>query len=204
MKLYEFPPSPNCRKVSALIHHLGLEVERQTVNLMEGQQREPAFLALNPNGMVPVLETPEGALWESNAILIYLAEKAGSELWPRGQAAVDVNRWLAWQLAHFGPACATMLRERVLKPMMGMEADEAKAVEGLESFRRQAAVLEAQLGKHAFVAGDALTLADFALGAPLGYAQPAGLPLADYPKISAWLGRLDALPAWRDTAPRLS
>ena len=98
MKLYVFPPSPRALKVRALVRHLNLEVEECLVDLFKGEQRAPAYAALNPNMRMPVLEDGDYVLWESNAILQYLAaQKPESGLWPsdiRGQA--DVSRWLNW------------------------------------------------------------------------------------------------------------
>src|SRR5262249_44646614 len=73
VKLYHFPSSPNCLKVRAVAYELGLELELATVNIFRGESRSPAFEALNPNGLVPVLIDGDFVLWESNAILTYLA-----------------------------------------------------------------------------------------------------------------------------------
>jgi len=76
MKLYSNPYSPNCRKVHGVIAQIGSEVEMQTVNLQEGEQRRPELLELNPNGKVPVLVDGDTTLWESNSIGCYVAGKA--------------------------------------------------------------------------------------------------------------------------------
>ncbi len=105
MKLHVFPPSPRALKVLALARHLNYDFEIVLVDLFKGEQRAPGYAALNPNMRMPVLEDGDYKLWESNAILQYLAaKKPESGLWPadiRGQA--DVARWCNWESAHWSP-----------------------------------------------------------------------------------------------------
>src|SRR4051794_30609766 len=83
MKLYFHPLSSNARRARLVVHHLGLAVEEELVDLTQGAQRRPAYLALNPNGKVPTLVDGDLKLWESYAIMIYLCEKHGRrELYP--------------------------------------------------------------------------------------------------------------------------
>src|SRR5262249_12957504 len=111
MKLYATPPSPRAFKVVAVAHHLGLEPEMVFVDLLNGDHMKPEFAALNPNRKMPVLEDDGFVLWESNAIMQYLAsKKPASGLWPtdpRHQA--DVSRWQCWDLAHWERACGTLV-----------------------------------------------------------------------------------------------
>ena len=115
MKLYDFPFSPNCRKVRAVAYELGVALEFVRVELLSSRESHtPAFLAINPNGRVPVLDDDGFLLWESTAIQRYLA--AGTALLPTARrAAADVDRWLAWQLAHLGPAMSKVGYERIVK-----------------------------------------------------------------------------------------
>ena len=121
MKLFVFPPSPRATKVLALANHLDLNYEICLVDLLKGDQFKPEFVALNPNKKMPVLEDDGFVLWESNAILQYLAmKKPQAGLWPadgRGQA--DVLRWMFWEASHWFPACAILVFERVLKKLTG-------------------------------------------------------------------------------------
>src|SRR3954470_23409904 len=101
MKLYYFE-TPNGRKPCAVAKYLGLSVDFVRVDLAKGEQRLPQYLASNPNGKIPVLEDGEVKLWESPAIMCYLAHKAGSELWPKDDLLkIDLIRWLNWDTAHF-------------------------------------------------------------------------------------------------------
>jgi glutathione S-transferase len=199
--LHVFPPSPRSFKVLAGADHLGIDCDIRIVDLTKGEQRTPQFLALNPNARVPVLEEDGFALWESNAILQYLADIEGDgALLPndaRGRA--DVTRWQCWDMGHWDPACATLIFERVVKQIFGGgDPDAGECARGEERFHRCAAVLDRHLGGHRFITGEALTVADFSIGAPLNLALPARLPLDAYPEIVRWHAELAELPAWRN------
>jgi glutathione S-transferase len=200
--LHVFPLSPRAFKVMALAEHLGLEHRLRIVDLTKGEQNTPEFTALNPNQRMPVMEDDGFVLWESNAILQYLASKKPSNgLMPtdlRGRA--DVTRWQCWDLAHWDPACATFIFERLVKKLFAMgEADPAEIKKGEERFHRCAKVLDAQLTGRRFITGDTVTVADFSIGAPLNVAKVAGLPLAAYKQITRFHAELCELPAWRKT-----
>jgi glutathione S-transferase len=191
MKLYDFPFSPNCRKVRAAAYELDIELEHVHVDILKGGSRTPAFLAKNPNGRVPVLEDGDFILWESIAIMRYLAAKKGGALVPtqvREQAEMD--RWMAWQLAHLSPAISKVGYERVVKKLTGAGAPDQAAIEaGTADFVKLCEVQEVSLGSKEYVAGR-LSLADFALAAHYSVAQISGLEIAPYPRLSAWFGRM--------------
>jgi len=200
MRLHVFPPSPRATKVIALVNHLGLECELRVVDLFKGEQAAPAFVALNPNKRMPVLEDDGFVLWESNAILHYLAsKKPRSGLWPAdAKTQADVLRWLSWEGAHWTPACGTIIFERVVKKLAGLgDPDSAEVARGETEFHKFAPVLNAHLKGRKWLLGNDLTIADFAVGAPLAMAEPARLPLANYPEIPRWYASLAALPGWK-------
>ena len=202
LNLYIFPPSPRAFKVIALANHLGLDYNKRIVDLSKGEQRTPEFTALNPNQRMPVMEEDGFVLWESNAILQYLADKKPeSGLLPsdtRGRA--DITRWQCWDLANWDPACAIMIFERLVKKLLKIgEPDPSELAKGEERFHRAAAVLDAHLKGRTYVSGDRLTVADFSLGAPLNVAVPAQIPLANYAQIKRWHAGLMELPAWRQS-----
>jgi glutathione S-transferase len=204
MKLYGFPPSPNTWKVRAVAAHLGLRPEFEFVDLTRGQSRTAEFLALNPTGRTPVLVDGDFTLWESNAIMQYLASRAPNALWPNeARIRADIMRWQSWQLAHWSKeGCEPLLFERLVKKIMNLGApDPAVVAKGTENFNREARVLDAQLAKQSYLVGKEPTLADFSVAAPLFHAQAAEMPLAPYPHIRDWFERVSALPAWRETAP---
>jgi len=184
--------------------HLELPVEFIHVALEKGEHRTPEFRAMNPNAKVPVLVDGERVLWESNAIMCYLAEKAGSDLWPRDERRIEVLRWLMWDATEFAPAAGTFYFEHIIKPrFLRSEADPAEIARVTPAFERYAAVLEAHLKGRQYLVGNALTVADFAVGITLPYAEKAQLPLEGFPEIRRWHGRLEQLPAWREPFPQL-
>ena len=205
MKLYGFPPSPNTRKVQAVAAHMDIPLEFQLVDITKGQSRTPEFLAINPNGRTPVLVDGDFTLWESNAIMQYIAGKKPNTMWPEGaRVRADIARWQFWQVAHWSDGCAGFLFENLVKKLLGMgETDMAVLNKAEAAFHRDAAILDAHLAKHQFLATGALTLADFAVASFLHYAVAAKLPWDRYNNVQAWYARIEALPAWRDTKPTM-
>ena len=133
MKLYGFAPSPNTWKVRALAAHLGIPLEYEHVDLTKGGSRTPAYLAINPTGRTPALVDGDLQLWESNAILQYLASQKPNSLWPNdARAQADIGRWQSWQLAHFSKeGCEPLLFQRLVKQLLNMGApDEAVVAKG--------------------------------------------------------------------------
>jgi len=204
MKLYFHPLSGNSRRVLLVATHLDVPLERVVVDLAKGEQRDAPHLSRNPNGRVPVLEDGGFVLWESRAIMQYLAETTpGQTLLPtdaRGRA--DVSRWLFWCAAHMSPAATILVLEHVVKAVTGRgPADPAEVARGEALVAQYAPVLDAHLAGKTWVAQDRLTLADFSLAASFALAGPARLPIADYANLRAWLGRVQELDAWKRTAP---
>ncbi|MFS2034873.1 glutathione S-transferase family protein [Polaromonas sp. CT11-55] len=203
MKLY-YSDTLNPRKACAVARHLKLPVEFIHVALEKGEHRTPQFCAMNPNAKVPVLVDGELVLWESNAIMCHLAEKAGSDLWPRDERRIEVLRWLMWDATEFAPAASTFYFEHIIKPrFLRSEADPAEIARVTPDFERYASVLEAHLKGRDYLVGNALTVADFAVGITLPYAGKTGLPLQAFPEIRRWHAQLDELPAWREPFPAL-
>jgi glutathione S-transferase len=203
IELYVFPPSPRAFKVMALANHLGLDWTPHIIDLPKGEQKTPQYEAINPNMRMPTLKDGGYVLWESNAILQYLAaKKPESGLLPRDERGrLDVTRWQFWDLAHWDPTCAIFAFEYVVKPFVlrAGEPDMAAIAKGTEAFHRAAKVLDGQLKGKKFVTGDTLTVADFSLGAPMKLADMAHYPLAPYGEIKRWYATLSALPAWQKT-----
>lgn len=206
MKLYTFPPSPNSRKVSAVAAHLGIALEIVPVDLTKGEQRDPKFLAINPNGMIPTLVDGDFVLSESNAIMLYLVEtKPGNALWAAdARSRADIARWLFWDQGHWMSACGTLLFENFVKSLLKMGApDPAVVKHGEEKFAKFGAVLESHLAKNDYLACGRFTLADIAVGCYFGYAEAGRFPMASFAAVKRWLARLDAIPAWQSTAPQM-
>ncbi len=201
MKLHYFE-TINGRKACVAAKHVNAPVEFVRVNLAKGEQSTPAFLALNPMGRVPVLETPTGTMWESNAIMGYLARQSGSDLFPTDDRLIDVVRWMTWSSEHFNRYTSRVYFENLVKQQFGIGPADAAMVEEANGYiRKYGAILNDHLNGRRYVVGDSLTIADFAVGAALPYAAPAKIPLEGFTEIARWGDRLNELGAWRDPFP---
>jgi glutathione S-transferase len=203
MKIHAIPASHNCRRVLATANHLGLDFELVVPDMAAGALKEPSYLALNPNGKVPTLEDGDFKLWESNAIMQYLASQKPNDLWPENaRTRADIARWQFWEANHISRGTGPLAFERVFKPMfLKKEADEAEVEKALATFNQFAPVLNGRLEGRDFLLGD-LTLADFSVAADFTYAGPGRFPLDDYPHIQRWLAKLDGVDAWKKSAPQ--
>lgn len=207
MKLYGFPPSPNTWQVRALASYLGVPLEFEFVDLTKGGSQAPAFLAINPTARTPALVDGDFKLWETMAIMQYIAGKKPNALWPNDpRTRADITRWQSWNLAHWNrDVWAPVLFERLVKKFLNLGApDQAAIAKGVVAYEKEAKMLDAHLTKQKYLVGDALTIADFAVAAPLFYAKEAELPLAPYSHVRGWFERVSALPCWRETAPQMA
>lgn len=197
MQLY-FAKTMNSWKTCAVARHLALDIDFVRVDLKTGAQRAPDFLAINPNGKVPALVDGDLRLWESNAIMCHLAIKAGSGLWPDDGGQVEVIRWLSWAADHYCRFTGELYFEHVIRAEFGLGNPDPEAVaEATQYALRYGAILDRHLTGRAYLLGDALTIADFAVATTLPYAEQARIPLDGFPAVRAWHDRLMALPAWR-------
>lgn len=204
--LYTNPYSNNARKVHALLAEpevaAALTVERRLVKLLTSETRSPAFLAINPNGQVPTLVVDGAPLFESNAICVELARRAASPLWPDAPDAQSrCLQWMFWQLARLDRPCGAIVVQRVLVPMRGGAPDEALIERELPAVRGAFAVLDGHLAERGFMVGDRFTVADLAIAGSLTYARAGRLPVDEYRHLAAWWSRVEARPAWKDSAP---
>lgn len=199
LRIHAFPPSPRAFKVLSVAAHLGVPYEFVLCDLTKGDQKSAAHTALNPNQKMPALEDGDFALWESNAIIQYLASKKPGALLPLDeQARADVARWMFWESTTWDPAAAILAFENFVKGAFGLGGpDPARVAEGEQKFGIAARILDAHLKGREYVAGDKLSLADFSLAAALTLTEPAKLPLAPYAEIKRWGATMAALPAWK-------
>jgi len=205
MRLYHHPMSSNARRAVMTAIHLGLPLELAVVDLMHPDDRR-RLAELNPNGKVPVLADGDFLLWESCAIMQYLAEQVpGQTLYPQaGKARADVNRWLFWGAQHFAPAISVLTWERAWKGMTGNGGpDPLEVARGERELAECAVVLDAHLAGRQWLCGDSVSLAEFAVAAPLMYSEAVQLPLAQYANLQAWYQRVQQLPAWQQTQVEL-
>lgn len=210
MKLYTTDLSPNCRRVEATLHHLGLygEVEVICLNLGAGEHQRDDLRAANPNCKVPTVVVGDMNLWEANPTMIYLSDRAGAEAFcpTDPKTRFEILRWMSWEIQHYNRALGDILWETIAKGKFGMGApDEEIISRQMENYHRFATVLNAQLEGRDFILGDTVTVTDFAVGGPSALAlhSQSQVPLEDYPGIKAWYQRLESLPAWAATAPKV-
>jgi glutathione S-transferase len=205
MRLYYHPLSGTSRRVVMTAIHLNATLELVVVDLLSGEHRTADYLRLNPNGKVPLLDDDGFMLWESHAIMQYLADRSpGQTLYPQDvRARADVNRWLFWSANHFTPAVGMISRERVSKRMVGGSGapDPIEIERGEALLTAAARVLDAQLAGKQWIAQDKLTLADLAIAAPLMHTAAAQLPVTEFENLQAWFARVQALDAWKRSVP---
>jgi glutathione S-transferase len=193
IRLYRHVLSGHAHRVELFLSLLGLPCEKVDIDMVRGAHKAPEFIALNnPFGQVPVIEDGDITIADSNAILVYLATRYDPDgRWlPRDAvAAARVQQWLsvaAGQLA-YGPSLARFIK------LFGarLDLDRAQAI-GRQLFE----VLDKELAKRPFLAGDTPTIADIALYTYAALAPEGGVPLELYGHLRAWLARIEALPGF--------
>jgi glutathione S-transferase len=202
MKVYADPITVNCRKVLAGLDFLNAPFERVHVDYFKAEQKEPAYLAINPNASMPALVDGDMVLWESNAILQYAADKMGrDDAYPKDlKKRADINRWLLWESSSWFPSCYVFLVENCVKPLLGAEPDPAVLAAQADQFHKLAGILDARLSQSDWLCGNQPTIADIAVAAPLHLHPYQKLPLADHPRLKRWMTeRVEALPCWEKT-----
>lgn len=201
MRLYHNPLSSNARRVLLTASHLGIKLEEVLIDFASDDDRR-RLLEVNPCGKVPALEDDGLALWESNAIIQYLADKVGADaLYPKElKARADVNRWMFFAAQHFSPAIGILTWEYLWKKLVtGQGPDPVEVAKGETLVHEHAAILDKHFAHHQWASGDHLTLADFALAAPLMYLGRANIPIEQYTHLLAWFERIKQVPAWQQT-----
>ncbi|XP_055947246.1 glutathione S-transferase 1-like isoform X2 [Argiope bruennichi] len=193
--VYLAPASGPCRAVLMTAKYLGIDVNEKVVNLMAGEQLKPEYLKMNPQHCVPTIDDNGFYLWESRAILAYLANKYAPDnaVYPKDpKERAIVDRLLYFDIGTLYKAEAEYLYPQLFK---GESADPEKA----EGFKKALNLLEGFLTKTAYVAGDNITLADFSIIASLSFAEAADYSYADYPKITAWMEKLKSeIPSYKE------
>jgi glutathione S-transferase len=199
MKLYDWPNSYNSKKIRAVAFETDTRLELVPVDMTKGEHKTPQFLAKNPNGKVPVLEDGSFTVWESNAIICYLAAQDPSRrLLPQDpKKRSQVDRWMFWQTAHLSPSVGKISYERLWKARMGQGAsDESVVAQAMPEVERYLGVLDSWLGQKQWVA-DELSVADFALGSVLSIRHDIQLDISKYKNVLAWLERLENRSSWK-------
>ena len=203
MKLYIDPITVNCRKVIAGLDMIGASYETEQLNYFGGDHKQPTFTKINPNAELPALVDGDLVLWESDAILVYASEKMGNKnAYPDApKIRGDITRWLLWESSKWFGGCYVYLVENVVKPILDDTPDNDVLAAHAPTFHGQAAILEAALEGGEWLCDDQATIADIAVAAPMHLHGAQKLPLEDYPKIRAWIGRVEGLSCWQNSDP---
>jgi GST-like protein len=189
--------TPNGRKVSIALEELELPYEVHSIDIGKGQQHEPEFLAISPNNKIPAIVDPDGpdgepiSVFESGAILIYLAEKTGKLMPSEPRARYQALEWIMWQMGNFGPFLGQVHHFKRYAPEKIPYAIDRYDKEA----RRLYGVLDRRLAEAPYVVGEDYGIADiliFPWAARHGWQE---IDLTDYPNVARWYAAIEARPA---------
>jgi len=189
--------TPNGHKVHIMLEECGLEYKVHPVNIGAGDQFQEAFLRISPNNKIPAIvdsDGPDGqpiSLFESGAILLYLAGKTGKFLPQDVRGKYEALQWLMFQMGGVGPLLGQAHHFRIYAP----EKLEYAINRYTNEARRLYGVIDKQLSKHAWLAGDEYTIADIATFPWLRSWQNQGVELDDYPYLKRWFNEIAERPA---------
>ena len=194
LKLYDLDRSGNCYKIRLLLSLIELDYEKVMVNANAGENRTPEFLALNPRGQVPVIDDNGYVLWDSTAILVYLAGAYGNDLWlprePYEQG--QVMQWLALEQneGRYGlaRARAIVLKNPNAFARLG-NMNECRDL-GFEAL----GVLQLRLQEAEWLVGKQISIADVACYPYVALASEGGIDIREFPAVAAWVNRIASLP----------
>ncbi|RLA03838.1 MAG: hypothetical protein DRQ60_00830 [Gammaproteobacteria bacterium] len=194
LELYAFPLSGNSRKAALTLEEVGADYQYHQIDLMQGEQKLPEYLQINPNGKVPALRDGEMLLWESSAIMLYLAEKFPAA----GLIPVDLDKrsqlyqWLVWQPGTFNPPVSALNGQLVFTPA---EQQNPQVIQELrETIMQNTQIIGTRLGDQPFLLGD-FSLADIVMLPHLSAATDRGVELTT--RMSEYLQRLQNRPSWQ-------
>jgi glutathione S-transferase len=197
MKVLGRLTSINVRKVMWTAAQIDLDLERDDWGAGFRSTREPGYLAMNPNGLIPVLIDGDFVLWESNSICRYIATKLGAaELLPaEPQARARVEQWMDWQAGELNNSWRTAFMALV----RGQPATPEAVAQSVASWNRHMGLLDAQLVRTgAYVCGDSFTLADIVLGLSAQRWKNAPIERTELPAVQAWMQRLSSRPGFAE------
>ena len=201
IKIYGDPGSGSLRRATSTARVMGIDIERVNVDLFQGESHTPEFLRLNPHGLSPVMVDGDFVLYESAAINLYLAEKAGSDLaGTTTRERYEILQWMFWSGEQWRVFATLTFDERIGKRFTGKPIDDSIVQMAASKIRSAAGVLDAHLARHSHIVSDRLTLADFDVAGPFSQNERTKIPLDEFPNLVAWQQRLlETVPAWADT-----
>ena len=198
-------PTPNGWKVAIALHEMGLPYRLHLVDIGAGEQNAPDFLAISPNGRMPAIVDPEGpdgapiSIFESGAILQYLARKTGTFGGRSERERIVVDQWLMWQMGGVGPMAGQAHHFLKYAPRRDPPQDLPYAKDRyVDEVARLYGVLDTRLAGHRYVAGEVYTIADMAIWPWASLWEGQRQTLDDKPHLARWLDEVGARPAVRD------
>lgn len=196
IELYTWP-TPNGHKIHIMLEETGLPYRIHPIDISAGDQFDPEFLKISPNNRMPAIVDPDGpegkpiSLFESGAILIYLADKAGRFLPTERRARYTTLQWLMWQMGNIGPMLGQAHHFRIYAPEQLSYAVERYTNEARRLYR----VADKRLGESRFLAGEEYTIADIACFPWMRGHERQGVDINDLPNFSRWFAEIEARPA---------
>jgi len=192
-------PTPNGYKVTIALEEMALPYTIVPVNIGKGEQFKPDFLAISPNNRMPAIVDPDGpggkrvSVFESGAILQYLARKTGSFYGADEHARIDVDQWLFWQMANLGPMSGQANHFRSVAPAILRDQRQVAygAIRYTDEVHRLWGVLDTLLADRPFMAGD-YSIADMASYPWMLSSKTHGIDMREFPKVAAWMDRMGA------------
>ena len=201
MKLYGHPFSNAARRVQMLCEECGIPYTYQMVDLTKGEQYQPEYLAMNPNGKVPVIDDDGVVVWESQAIMRYLADKHKAHAWypSEPRARIQVEQWLDWNQTRLGTECGKIMYHTFFA---GDQSKPEVIEDGKKWLAKILPVMDGVLTKSKYLCGDKPTLADLAATTNIAYLEMCKVDLGPYPAVSKWYGVMKARPSFTKTVPK--
>jgi len=195
IKLYGISASRTLRPLW-LLEEIGIEYEQVPVDFRKGENRDPEFLKINPNGKLPALVDGDLVLFESMAINLYLARKYGSDLYPDNEADIALtDMWSFWVMSEIEYDLLTVLFHRRLFNEEDRDAERAERAE--QRLQIPFAVLNGALGDRDYLLGDTFSLVDLNVAAVFSWCRPARIKLDQWPAVKDWLTRCITRPAFK-------
>ena len=197
LKIWGRNTSSNVQKVMWAVGELKLPCERIDVGGAFGKTKDPFYLAMNPNSLVPTLEEEDGfTLWESNSVVRYLAAKHGSARAERPEGARQGQQWMDWQLSVIGPAITPVFWGMIRTPPE--KRDQAAIDAGKEKTAAAAQIMDAQLGKTTFMAGDEFSYGDIPVGVMIRRYMELVPERPKMPNLERWYAAISSRAAFKE------
>jgi GSH-dependent disulfide-bond oxidoreductase len=200
IKFYNFPLSGNGRRVHFALEEMGLPYEMQIVNILAGEQKKPEYTTINPNGKIPAIVDDGFSLYESFAIVYYLAEKSQKFFPKDASTRAKIVQWMFYLAAQVHESFAMPWFQFALVPEAARDAKAIAAAQ--ERAKNYLSIMEQALGANEYLTG-AFSIADISVASAINLHHGAQIDLTSFPKVKAWLDKVRARPAWIKTEPKM-